>query len=39
MTEEAARRTAKLLAQGMGITFYVVRGRYGGFLAVQSAVG
>jgi len=35
MTEEAARRTAKLLARGMGVTFYVVRSRYGRFLAVQ----
>jgi hypothetical protein len=35
MTEEAARRTAKLLARGMGVTFYVVRNRYGRFLAVQ----
>jgi hypothetical protein len=35
MTEEAARRTAKMLARGMGITFYVVRSRYGRFLTVQ----
>jgi hypothetical protein len=35
MSEEAARRTAKALARGMGITFYVVRSRYGRFLAVQ----
>ena len=35
MTEEAARRTAKLLARCMGITFYAVRSRYGRFLAVQ----
>jgi hypothetical protein len=35
MTEEAARRTAKVLARGMGITFYAVRSRYGRFLAVQ----
>ena len=35
MTEEGARRTAKLLARGMGITFYVVRSRFGRFLAVQ----
>ena len=35
MTVEAARRTAKLLARGMGITFYIVRSRYGRFLAVQ----
>ena len=35
MTKEAARRVAKMLARGMGITFYVVRSRYGRFLAVQ----
>jgi hypothetical protein len=35
MTEEAARRAAKLLALGMGITFYVVRSSQGRFLAVQ----
>jgi hypothetical protein len=35
MSEEAARRTAKMLARGMGITFYVVRSRYGRFMAVQ----
>ena len=35
MTEEAARRTAKVLARGMGITFHVMRSRYGRFLAVQ----
>ena len=35
MSEQAARRTAKALALGMGITFYVVRSRYGRFLAVQ----
>ena len=35
MTVETARRTAKLLARGMGITFYVVRSRYGRFMAVQ----
>jgi hypothetical protein len=35
MTEEKARHYAKLLAQGMGIAFYVVRSREGRFLAVQ----
>jgi hypothetical protein len=35
MSEEAACRTAKVLALGMGITFYVVRSRYGRFMAVQ----
>jgi hypothetical protein len=35
MSEEAARRTAKVLALGTGITFYVVRSRYGRFMAVQ----
>ena len=35
MSEKAAHRTAKALARGMGITFYVVRSRYGRFLAVQ----
>ena len=35
MTEEAAHRAAKALAVGMGITFYVVRSRYGRFFAVQ----
>lgn len=35
MTEEKARHYAKVLAQGMGITFYVVRSREGRFLAVQ----
>ena len=35
MSEEAAHRTAKALALGMGITFYVVRSREGRFLAVQ----
>jgi hypothetical protein len=35
MTEERARYYAKALAQGMGITFYVVRNRKGGFLRVQ----
>ena len=35
MSEEVAHRTAKALALGMGITFYVVRSREGRFLAVQ----
>jgi hypothetical protein len=35
MTEEQARRNAKALALGMGITFYVVRSREGRFLPVQ----
>ena len=35
MTKEAARRVAKMLARGMGVTFYVVRSRSGRFLAVQ----
>jgi hypothetical protein len=35
MTEEKARHYPKALAQGMGITFYVVRSREGRFLAVQ----
>jgi len=35
MTEEKARHDAKTLAQGMGITFYVVRSREGRFLAAQ----
>ena len=35
MSEEAARRTAKALALGMAITFYVVRSSQGRFLAVQ----
>ena len=35
MTEKAAHRIAKALARGMGITFYVVRSRYGRFMAVQ----
>ena len=35
MTKERARHYAKALAQGMGITFYVVRSREGRFLAVQ----
>ena len=32
---ESPRHYAKALARGMGITFYVVRSRKGGFLAVQ----
>ena len=36
MTEEKARHYAELLAQGMGITFYVVRSHEGRFLAVQT---
>jgi hypothetical protein len=35
MTKERARHYAKVLARGMGITFYVVRSREGRFLAVQ----
>jgi hypothetical protein len=35
MTEEAAHKAANALARGIGITFYVVRSRYGHFLAVQ----
>jgi hypothetical protein len=35
MSEEAAHRTAKTLALGMGITFYVARSSQGRFLAVQ----
>ena len=35
MSEEAAHRSAKALALGMGITFYVVRISQGRFLAVQ----
>jgi hypothetical protein len=35
MNEEATPRTAKALALGVGINFYVVRSRYGRFLAVQ----
>jgi len=35
MTEERARHYAEALAQGMGITFYVVRSREGRFMAVQ----
>jgi hypothetical protein len=36
MTEERACHYAKVLARGMGVTFYVVRSREGRFLAVQS---
>ena len=35
MTEEQALSNAKALAQGMGITFYVVRSREGRVLPVQ----
>ena len=35
MTEEQARRSAKALALGMDITFYVVRSREGHVLPVQ----
>jgi hypothetical protein len=35
MTEDQARSSAKALALGMGITFYVVRNRDGDFAAVQ----
>jgi hypothetical protein len=35
MTEERARHYAKVLARGMGVTFYAVRSRAGRFLAVQ----
>ena len=35
MTEEAAHKAAKALALGMGIPFYVVRGRDGQIMAVQ----
>jgi hypothetical protein len=35
MTEDKARHYAKVLAEGMGITFYVVRSREGEFLPVQ----
>jgi hypothetical protein len=35
MTEEKARHYAARLAEGMGITFYVVRSHEGRFLAVQ----
>jgi hypothetical protein len=35
MTEEGAHHYAHALAQGMGITFYVVRSREGAFLPVQ----
>ena len=36
MTEERACHYAKVLARGMGVTFYAVRSREGRFLAVQS---
>lgn len=35
MTEEQARSQAVALAQGLGITFYVIRSREGRFLPVQ----
>jgi hypothetical protein len=35
MTEERACHYAKVLARGMGVTFYAVRSREGHFLAVQ----
>jgi hypothetical protein len=35
VTEDKARHYAELLAQGMGITFYVVRSREGRYLSVQ----
>jgi hypothetical protein len=35
MTEEQAHIHARALADGMGITFYVVRSREGRFLPVQ----
>jgi hypothetical protein len=35
MTEEKARGYAKTLAQGIGITFYVVRSPEGRFLPVE----
>jgi len=35
MTEERACHYAKVLARGMGVTFYVVRSREGRFLGVQ----
>jgi hypothetical protein len=35
MTEDNARHYARTLADGMGITFYVIRSREGGFLPVQ----
>ena len=35
MSVEAAHRIAKVLARGMGITFYVVRSRSGRFMAVH----
>jgi hypothetical protein len=39
MTEERARHYAKVLARGMGTTFYAVRSREGHFLAVQIPSG
>jgi hypothetical protein len=39
MTEERARHNAKALADGLGITFYVVRSREGCFLTVQTPSG
>jgi hypothetical protein len=35
MTKERARHYARVLARGMGVSFYVVRTRQGRFLAVQ----
>jgi hypothetical protein len=35
MTEDEAHRQAEALAQGMGITFYVVRNSEGQFLPVH----
>jgi hypothetical protein len=35
MTEEQARSRAEAVALAMGITFYVVRSREGGFASVQ----
>ena len=39
MTEERARYYAKVLARGIGTTFYAVRSREGRFLAVQIPSG
>ena len=39
MTEEEARRQAEVLAQAMGITFYVVRSTEGDFLPAQQPSG
>ena len=39
MTEEQARRHAKALAIGMGITFYVMRNPDGDFTAVANGAG